>query len=291
MQELKLKTEHCDKCAADAKIVLPYGPHKYCAQHFTEFFEHRVRRTMRTNRLIKYGEKIAVGVSGGKASMVTLHLLWKIFGETGLNKIEAVMIDEGIHGYRDRALEIGAEYCGAQGIQYHTMGFETELGIRTEEVMKKIAEGGVGGGTCSFCGVFRRQFLNKKAMEIGADKLATGHNMDDECQSIVMDIFGNDTARLARLGEIAGNKKFGKFVPRIKPLYDTPEKDIIAYAALNGIKHYSEECCPYSWTAKRNHFRKMLNETESRFPGTKHGIIASFRKMRPALARMEKGGA
>ena len=128
-------------------------------------------------------------------------------------------------------------------------------------------------------------------MEIGADKLATGHNMDDECQSIVMDIFGNDTARLARLGEIAGNKKFGKFVPRIKPLYDTPEKDIIAYAALNGIKHYSEECCPYSWTAKRNHFRKMLNETESRFPGTKHGIIASFRKMRPALARMEKGGA
>lgn len=287
MLELKVNNLNtCDKCSEEAKIQIPYGPHRFCAEHFNYFFEKRIRRNIRMNGLIQYGEKIAVGVSGGKDSMVTLHLLNKIYGKQ--NKIEAVLIDEGIKGYRDKSMQVGIDYCEKNGIPYHTVFFRKEFGIEMTDVMKKIHEDKSLGSTCSFCGVFRRHFLNQTSLDIKADKLATGHNLDDEVQSIAMSIFGNDLTRIARLGETAGNKKYDGFVPRIKPLYDTPEKEIIAYAAFNGIEHYYEECCPYSWMAKRNHYRKMLNELEESIPGTKYSLLASFKNLKPMLIQNEK---
>jgi|SRR3989344_6773117 len=286
MQEKLTIGNRCDKCSQDAKIVLPYGPHRFCSTHFNEFFENRIKKTTRNSSMIKYGEKIAIGVSGGKDSMVTLHLLNKIFG--GQNKIEAIMIDEGIKGYRDKALEVGVKYCKEHSIEYHVVTYQEKFNLDMNEVMKKIHSDKSLGSTCSFCGVFRRDLLNEKALEIDAQKLATGHNLDDEVQSIAMSLFGNDTGRVSRLGEIVENKKIDGMVARIKPLYETPEKEIIAYAALNGISHYSEECCPYSWMAKRNQYRKMLNDLEDSIPGTKYSILASFRNLKPYLIMAQK---
>ncbi|MCR4368959.1 MAG: adenine nucleotide alpha hydrolase family protein, partial [archaeon] len=277
----------CDRCEEEAKIFLGYGPHRFCREHFLHYFEKRVQKTMRTAGMIERGEKIAIGVSGGKDSMVTLHLLSEIYAKT--NPIEAILIDEGIHGYRDKSMQIGIDYCKANGIPYHTVSFQSEFGVNMEQVMQKISGDEKLGSTCSFCGVFRRHFLNKKAMEIGAAKLATGHNLDDEVQSIAMNLFNNDLVKLARLGEKTSGLEGKGFVPRIKPLYDTPEKEIIAYAAFKGLRHYSEECCPYSWTAKRNLYRKVLNELEEQSPGTKHSILATFRQLKPVL--LEKGFA
>ncbi|MFH1391636.1 MAG: TIGR00269 family protein [Candidatus Diapherotrites archaeon] len=276
---------NCDKCSEEAKIFIGYGPHRFCKEHFNHFFEKRIRKTIRMNQLVKYGEKIAVGVSGGKDSMVTLHLLNKIY-ENQI-QLEAILIDEGIKGYRDKSMQVGIDYCEKNGIPYHTVSFESEFGLNMEDIMKKIHEDSKLGSTCSFCGVFRRQFLNSKALEIKADKIATGHNLDDEVQSIAMSFFNNDLGTVARSGPITGPKK-PKMVPRIKPLYETPEKEIIAYCALNKIEHYSEECCPYSWMAKRNHYRKMLNELEESVPGTKYSLLASFRELKPKLVEMEK---
>ncbi|VVB99788.1 tRNA 2-thiocytidine biosynthesis protein TtcA [uncultured archaeon] len=282
----------CERCNAEAKISLPYGPHNFCKEHFVRFFERRFKYTVQHNKLIKYGEKICVGVSGGKDSMATLHLLNKFYGKTGLNKIEAIMVDEGIKGYREKAIKIAVKYCTANKIPFHIVKFENELNaghgkIDMGKVMEKIKDHPSLGGTCSFCGVFRRKFLNEKSLERGADKLATGHNLDDEVQSIVMSLFGSDPARLSRLGPSTGEKKKW-MVPRIKPLYETPEKDIIAYCAFEGIEHYSGTCCPYSWMAKRNYYRKMLNEMEEEFPGTKYGVLGTYRKMKPLFVSHEK---
>lgn len=277
---MELTLNNCDVCGKPAKATLPYGPHRFCAEHFIGFFERRVKRTTAKSDMVKYGEKIAIGVSGGKDSMATLYLLHKFFRDT--NKIEAIMIDEGIHGYRDNALQIGVKYCEANSIPYHVIRFEEEFGLNMEDVMKKITGNPSLGSTCSFCGVFRRYFLNSKALEIGADKLATGHNLDDECQSIAMSLFDNDLARIARSGETM-QKKYGGMVPRIKPLYETPEKEIIAYTAMIGLGHYSEECCPFSWMAKRNYYRKMLNDLEDSQPGTKFKMLEMHRKLKPLL--------
>ena len=72
--------------------------------------------------------------------------------------------------------------------------------------------------------------MNKYAKKLFADKLATGHNMDDEVQSFVMNIFNNDFERMKRMNPTSGIIDHEGFVKRIKPLYETPEKEIIACA-------------------------------------------------------------
>jgi len=284
--ELKINNK-CDRCNEQTAIVLPYGPHNLCKKHFIELFEKRIKKTTAKEGMLKYGEKIAVGVSGGKDSMVTLHMLNELFGKTKHNKIIAIMIDEGIKGYRDKAIEIAKKYCEENNIEHEIIKFEKEIGIDMHKTMEKIKKDKSLGSTCSFCGVFRRKILNEKAAEIGADKLATGHNLDDEVQSIIMSITDNDLTRIARSGETTGQRKNQKLVPRIKPLYETPEKEIIAYANMKGIEYYRQECCPYSWMAKRNYYRQMLNELENNFPGTKFKILEAHKQLKPLLKKME----
>jgi len=88
---------------------------------------------------------------------------------------------------------------------------------------------------------------------------------------------------MKRMGATAGIIEHIGFVKRIKPLYETPEKEIIAYCAYNNLNHYGEECCPYSWTAKRNEFREMLNNFEVRFPGTEYSILRFGEQLKKEL--------
>ena len=274
------KAKKCEKCGKDAKMRLPYGPHDYCENHFLEFFEHRVRKTIRVNGLVKPGEKVLVGVSGGKDSLVTLYLLHKIFSQA--IRLEALMIDEGIPGYREKALKIAKRHCAEWNIPFTVVLHKSEFGKTTSDVFHAIGGEKAVESACAYCGPMRREILNKYAVEGNFDRLATGHNLDDECQSILMNVFDNDTKRMGRLGPIADSDGTGTMVPRVKPLYLSPEKEVIAFAAFSGIESYSEECCPFSWQAKRNAFREMLNSMEERFPGSKFkiiGFLEGFKKI------------
>ncbi len=283
---MKKEKQKCCRCGRPAKVFCGYGPHWFCKEHFLYFFEKRFRRTVRTNKLIKKGEKIAVGLSGGKDSTTALFLLNKIFKHT--NQIEAIIVDEGIPHYRDSAIKIAKQNCKKMKIPFHLVSFKKAFGFRMVEVMKKTGEKKLIGSTCAFCGVFRRRLLNETAKKIGAGKIVTGHNLDDECQSIVMNLFEADLSRMARLGPIVSFDK-KNFVPRIKPLYDSPEKEIIAFADFNGLEHFSREnCCPFKWQAKRNFFRKMLNEAEKEFPGTKYKILRFFKQLKPKISDFAK---
>lgn len=280
-----LDGETCVSCGKPAVVSLRYGPHRFCKNHFLGFFERRVRKTIRINRLVNGKELIAVGVSGGKDSLAALYLLKKILGK--VNRIHAIMVDEGISGYRDNALAIAKKNCEEWGIDYSVVKLKDEFGVTMTEVMNSMSRGELGEqGACSFCGVFRRSLLNKAALELGAGKIATGHNLNDECQSILMNIASNDVPRLSRLGPIAGTGKINGFVPRIKPLYDSPENEVLKFAESSGIEFCRLPCCPFSWNAKRNVFRKVVDEMEKEHPGTMFSIIASLRAMKPFL---EKG--
>ncbi|MBN2127252.1 MAG: TIGR00269 family protein [Candidatus Diapherotrites archaeon] len=273
----------CDKCSENSVITLSYGPHYFCKNHFLEFFEKRVRKNIRVNELIKKGDKVIIGVSGGKDSLCALYLIQKIMGK--LIELHALMIDEGIPNYREKAIQKGIELCEKLNVSYSIISLKNESGYSMKEIKEKIDLNPELGSTCSFCGVLRREILNSKSKKMNASKLATGHNLDDETQSIAMNLFEADINRLARLGAKTGEKEFKEFIPRIKPLYDSPEKEIIAFMNFQGIDYYKDECCPYSWMAKRNSYRKMLNELEDEFPGTKYSLLSSFKQLKPLLAK------
>jgi len=263
-------------------ISLLYGPHYFCEKHFTKFFENRVKKTIRKYKLLLRGEKILVALSGGKDSTAVLYILHKYYSKS--HSIQAIIIDEGVKGYREKAIASAIKNCKKWGIKYTIISFEKEFGITNDQLMPVLEQNRKLGGTCAFCGTLRRNIMNKYAKKMNVDKLVTGHNLDDEVQSFVMNVFNNDFDRMKRMGATAGIIEYDGFVKRIKPLYETPEKEIIAYCAYNNLAHYGEECCPYSWTAKRNEFREMLNSFENRFPGTEYSILRFNEQLKKELS-------
>jgi uncharacterized protein (TIGR00269 family) len=278
MTEKKIK---CDRCNKKAVISLKYGPHYFCGTHFTNFFETRIKRTIRKYKLFKSKEKLLVALSGGKDSTVILNLLHKFYSKS--NPLEAIIIDEGVKGYREKAIETAVKNCKKLGIKYTIISFKNEFDIDNDEMMPLILNNRKLGGTCAFCGTLRRTIMNKYAKKLNADKLVTGHNLDDEVQSIVMNIFNNDYEKFLRQNAGTGDSSAEGFVKRIKPLFETPEKEIIAYCNYKKIQNYSDECCPYSWTAKRNEYREMLNTFETRFPGTEFSIMRFFETIKKEI--------
>ncbi|MFH1520771.1 MAG: TIGR00269 family protein [Candidatus Micrarchaeota archaeon] len=225
--------------------------------------------------MLRKGDRIAVGLSGGKDSCVLLHSLVQLQKDLPFELV-AITIDEGIKGYRAKTLGIAKKECESLGIEHHTFTFKEVAGKTLDQIEKTDEE----KLPCSFCGVIRRYMLNKGAREVNANKLAIGHNLDDVAQTVLMNIMRNEPSRLARFNEPMVQNS--KLIPRIKPLMMTPEKENAIYAMVKGIELEQVEC-PYAHFAFRSHIRKILNESEERYPGTKFKIVNSFLEIEGAL--------
>jgi uncharacterized protein (TIGR00269 family) len=122
--------------------------------------------------------------------------------------------------------------------------------------------------------------MNDKAREIGAHVLATGHNLDDVAQGVLMNFTRGDVERLARMGPHI--KVQPGLIPRVLPLRSVPEKEVYLYALLREID-FADSTCPYWEAAMRNEYRDIIDGMEARSPGTKYSILASYDAIRPAL--------
>lgn len=269
-------------CCNEKPIMgLPSGE-KLCKSHFTQYFENKVFKTIRQFDLIGKSENLGVALSGGKDSLTVLHLLDKLSKQNPKIKINAIAINEGIQGYRDKTLEKAKDFCQKNNIKLDIFSYKEEFGLSLDEMLKAI-----NAKPCSACGIFRRYLLNKKSKELGLTKIATGHNLDDECQSIIMNQMRNDIGASARLGPKTGIIHNGKFVQRIKPLYLCTEKEVTTYAFLNGLLDEFNEC-PHVPQSFRAQVRDTLNDLENKFPGTKYSIVNSFLQTLPLLKKQFK---
>ena len=272
------QTSSCTKCGKPAAISLHYAHLELCQSHFVKFFESRVKRAVREYAMLKKGDAIAVALSGGKDSCVMLHMLHKISKSLPIS-LFAITIDEGICGYREFSLETARQECRKLGVPLHVISFKEEFGSTLDGLLKKKG----GERSCSYCGVMRRYLLNKYARKLGADKIAVGHNADDVAQTVLMNFMRNEPERLARFGPVGGIMGDEMFITRIKPLFTTPERDVAAYAVMKGIPIKFMEC-PYAKNAFRQHVRKILNETEEKYPATKVRVMRAFLSQLALLA-------
>jgi uncharacterized protein (TIGR00269 family) len=263
--------QRCDRCSGDAVYLRRYSGQRMCEEHFLKYFEGKVVKTMKKEGMLRDGEKVGVGVSGGKDSLTTLHMLKNLEKDLDL-RVYAIAVDEGVEGYRAGTLRAAEAFCRKRGIPLYVVSFKEDLGFTLDEVVKKR-------NPCTYCGVFRRKLLNAAAVELGLDKLATGHNLDDEVQAIMMNYLSGDVERIARYG--SGEGKDG-LVQRIKPLAVMPEKEVALYAFLKGLGASFAEC-PYAGGAMRSKVRDWINALERDHPGIKFSILAGSRKMQPFL--------
>lgn len=271
----------CDLCDNDAVTCIRYNGSHLCARHFMRYTEKRVKREIRKQIDVHPGDKIAVAVSGGKDSMVTLKMINDIFGSRKDIEIHCITIDEGIEGYRPSSITIVEDFCRENRIACHIITFKDTFGLTMDEVAPLSGE----NSPCTYCGVFRRKCMNTVAKDIGASFLATGHNLDDMSQSVMMNFARGDIERLARLGP---HKRVQEgLIPRFMPLRMIPEKESLLYAIVYGLK-FHDLTCPYWKEALRNQYRDVVDELEDRSPGSKFSILSSYDQLYPILSEHYK---
>ncbi len=260
----------------------PYSGEKLCGRCFCKSIEEKVRATISDYEMLKHDDKIMVAVSGGKDSVTLLHILAKIERDFPKASLSAVSVDEGISGYRDEAIRIAERNCRKLGVEHMVVSFKEMYGLEMDEIVRRIQQKEKRGLTpCSYCGVLRRRALNTAAREADADKLATAHSLDDETQTMILNIIHGDPLRIARVKPVL-SVIHSKLVQRVKPLCEVLEREIVFYAYLRKME-FQGALCPYAGAALRNDVRNMLNRMERRHAGTKYTIFRSMERLRPAL--------
>jgi uncharacterized protein (TIGR00269 family) len=232
--------------------------------------------------MLEENDRIVVAISGGKDSAVLLHLLHMIESNFPKSELIPITIDEGIKGYRDKALKAAKELTNSLDLSLEVISFKDLFGHSLDELVKMRTDKSTGA--CSYCGVFRRRALNKAAENLEADVIAVGHNLDDEAQTVLMNIMRGDSRRIARTN-VPRSRSIEGLVPRVKPLTELSERDIVAYSHHLGLA-YHDVPCPYSVEAYRNDLKPFLSEMEHKRPGTLLAILRSAEAMTEAfLAR------
>jgi len=251
--------------------------------HFIDYFEDKVLKTIKKYQLINRDDTICVAASGGKDSLTVLYLTKKYLQLNNLNtnNLFALAIDEGIANYRETTLIDLNKFCTDHEIPLHIIKAKKEFNYTLDQAYPLINKD-TKKKPCNICGVWRRYLLNKHARLLKATKVITGHNLDDEAQAIIMNIFKANTDIAAHLGPISGINEHNLFVQRVKPLYFCTEKETRLYALLKKFQVQFIEC-PYSNEGLRSNIRDMLNDFETKYKGTKQGIINSFLAMLPLL--------
>lgn len=266
----------CDRCGAPAVSWIRYSGAHLCRDHFLGFVEKRVKEELRREVDLKPGVRIAVGLSGGKDSSTATTLLHETVAPRRDVELVAITVDEGIASYRPRGLEIARALCANLGIEHRVISYRETMGYEMDTVVR-LDEDAI---PCGYCGVFRRQALNRAAREVGADYVATGLNLDDTAQSILMNVARGDVDRLARLGPHERTQP--GLVPRLQPLRMIPEKEVYLYAMLRGIP-FHDATCPYAERAQRGRFSAIVAQLEEAAPGTRHAIVSTYDELRPLL--------
>jgi len=240
----------------------PVDPNK-----FNQYIMNTARDVIVDYQLIEPDDRIAIGLSGGKDSVLTLHILVNLMDEFDFELV-AVSIDEGISGYRSEGIDVARVTATKLGVELVEGSFREEFGFTLDQTADLYQS------ACIPCGVFRRQLLNKISNELGADKVATGHNLDDEIQSFLMSFAKADFRRFSKFGPKL-DRIHPNLVPRIKPLWKIPEKDVGMWAVINKVDvHFAE--CPYSHSSLRAKVKNYLNQMEGKRKGTKLSILESF---------------
>ncbi|MFQ6120619.1 MAG: phosphoadenosine phosphosulfate reductase family protein, partial [Methanosarcinales archaeon] len=220
----------CTKCNNNAIIYQKYSGVHLCKEHFIYDVERKIKRDMRKHSMILQNDKVAVALSGGKDSITLLYILHKVFCKREDIDLIAITINEGISGYREKTLKIAKDFTKQLEIEHVIVSFKDTYDFDLDEIVKNNKNKKLA--PCTFCGVLRKTLLNKTAKELGATKLATGHNLDDESQTVLLNHLRGDVERLVRL---APEKPQPGLILRIKPLRNIPEKEVALYALVNNL--------------------------------------------------------
>lgn len=199
------------------------------------------------------------------------------FRKRNIIDICAVTVDEGIANYRQDGVDIAKRHAERLGIEHKVVSLKEDYGITLDEIMQRENH----KGSCTYCGVFRRTIINKAAREMGATKIATGHNLDDEVQAIMMNYLEGNTDNLTKLGAKTESKA-KEFTVKIKPLREIPEREIGLYVVAKELEVHFDSC-PYAMQSFRGEVSEVINQLSEKHPTIKYSTLRGYDKIKNIL--------
>ena len=257
-----------------ALIIRPKNHQKLCKTCFITLFESEIHNTITANSLFLPGERVAIGASGGKDSTVLASIL-KALNQRYSYGLDLLLlsIDEGIKGYRDDSLETVKRNSIQYDMPLEIVGYDELYGWTMDQVVQQIGK----KGNCTYCGVFRRQALDRGAARLGIKHVVTGHNADDIAETVMMNLLRGDLPRLARATNIV-TASAASDIKRSKPLKYAYEKEIVLYAHHKSLDYFTTECI-YSPEAFRGSARTLIKSLERVRPSAILDVVRSGEDM------------
>ncbi len=239
----------------------------HCMTAFSGKLFHKIKRltgqAIGEFNLIEEGDHIAVAVSGGKDSYVLMHILETLRRKAPVRfRLTCVNIDIGFPGYRSDIIE--------EHLRKH--GFSCRM-VKTECFSIIEQKRSPDSSFCSFCARLRRGVLYTQAQELGCNKIALGHHLDDFIETLLLNQFFTGTLAAMSASMLADNGVHTV----IRPLVYVEEKDIAEFAEKSAVPIVSCSCPPDIRTdTNRQRMKELLSQLQDEFPGIKHSLISSL---------------
>ena len=219
-----------------------------------------VRRAVDDYAMIEDGDRIAVGVSGGKDSLALLEVLaqMRVFYPKKY-EVFAVTVDMGFEGSDFSEIE---EFCRRIKVQYKVV--KTDIAKIIFDVRKE-------SNPCSLCAKMRRGSLHAAAQELGCNKVALGHHYDDAIETFMMNLFFEGRLGCFSPKSYLSNRK----ITLIRPMIYAQEKDVLYFTRKRTLP-IIESPCPENHAIERENMKNLLSELERKNKGLKHRIFTAM---------------
>ena len=219
----------------------------------------KVGKAIARNNLIGPGDRILIGLSGGKDSLTMLTILAERRKSSAIPyELAAVHIRSSAAMYKTDETYL-EKFCRDLGIPLYCETIEVEI------------REGTGKPMCFVCSWNRRKRLFEMARELHCNKIALGHHRDDAIVTMMMGMFYNGTFS----GMPAKLPLFGGEIELIRPLILLPEKDIARFAAIRSFVR-QEKSCPYEDRTRRGEVEQLIAGLEERIPEIRESLFASM---------------
>lgn len=255
----------------DAVVMQKHTGRALCRECFINDVISRVKKEIMRFRMFSDTDRLMIAASGGKDSYVLLDIILRLHDPS---KIGVVTIVEGIEGYnRLEDVEKVRKLANVNGVDVLVLSLKNYVGYSLTELVNLGFSKNVKISPCTFCGVLRRKAINEIARDLGFTRVLTAHNLDDEAQTIIMNILRGDLFRLVQIlpnGPILS--KF--FVRKVKPLRKIYEEEVAIYAHLIGYEFQTTDCQYLRhFPSLRAKIREYLYKLEKEKPGTLLNLI------------------
>lgn len=223
-----------------------------------------MRKAVNGFEMLSDGDRIAVGVSGGKDSLVLLKGLIELRRFIGIDyDVVAITLDPRFGGVEGDYSSV-AQMCSEAGVEYRLI--PTDIGQIVFDIRKEL-------NPCSLCAKLRRGALHNAAKDAGCNKIALGHHFDDAVETFMMNLLNE--GRIGCFSPVTHLARCG--LVQIRPMVMAPEKEIIRAARqldLNVVKSK----CPADGHTSRQRTKELLAELEKTNKGVTERIFGAMRR-------------